>query len=82
MLSFLDNYKQKKKQPQTAFGKMNESNSKYKIYNKGGIVLSTVLLPRQIQLGTYTEGNVRKVKFNKQNPKHVRMFEKFYGVSV
>jgi hypothetical protein len=41
-----------------------------------------VLFPTQIELGSYAQGNKRKIKFNKDNQKHIKMFEKFYGVKV
>ncbi len=61
---------------------MTKDNLKNEAANSTNTVLGAVLLPRQIQLGTYNEGNVRRIKFNKDNPKHIKMFEKFYGVSV
>lgn len=50
--------------------------------NNANVLLGAVLLPTQIELGTYAQGNKRKIKFNKDNPKYIKMFEKFYGVSV
>lgn len=50
--------------------------------NIGNVLLGAVFLPTQIELGSYVQGNKRKIKFNKDNPKHIKMFEKFYGVSL
>jgi hypothetical protein len=42
--------------------------------------MTNIIYPAYIQLGTYCEGNVRRIKFNKNNPRHVRMFYKFYNI--
>lgn len=41
-----------------------------------------VIFPTTIEYGTYVEGNKRRGKFNQNNPKHIRLFENFYGVKV
>lgn len=43
-------------------------------------VQKEIIYPTHIQLGTYVEGNVRRIKFNKNNPRHVNLFHKFYGI--
>jgi hypothetical protein len=40
------------------------------------------LFPTKIELGSYAQGNKRTIKFNKDNPKHIKIFEKFHGVKV
>lgn len=40
---------------------------------------SKVIAPTYIEFGNYVQGNKRKIKFNKNNPNHIKMFEKFYG---
>ncbi len=50
--------------------------------NNANVLLGAVLSPTQIELGSFAQGNKRKIKFNKDNPKHIKMFEKFYGVKI
>jgi len=50
--------------------------------NNANLLLGAVLFPTQIELGSYVKENKRKIKFNKDNPKHIKMFENFYGVKV
>jgi hypothetical protein len=50
--------------------------------NNTKVLLGVMIFPTQIELGTFAQGNKRKIKFNKDNPKHIKMFEKFYDLSV
>ena len=43
--------------------------------------MKEIIYPDYIQTGTYVKGNVRRIKFNKDNPKHIKMFKKFYGLN-
>lgn len=38
------------------------------------------ILPKQIQLGTYLEGNIKRIRFNPNNPEHIKLFKIFYDI--
>lgn len=38
-----------------------------------------IVLPKQIELGSYSQGNKRKIAFSPKNKKHINMFKKFFG---